>query len=173
MNFPLFHQVIVAGGLDPELRHSRKAIRETEKGSSGSDMVTLTGKTEKQNGTHKKSDSKNMSGESLFAGKYQRNYLFFIFFLLIAFFLMMWSFLERWYFLGESWYLSEWNKKPVPDRFGEPFSKFRFMKIKTEQLFRIMIARQQSSNVFFRKHTNFSISKSCFNSKFFSILAYF
>ena len=86
MNFPLFHQVIVAGGLDPELRHSRKAIRETEKGSSGSDMVTLTGKTEKQNGTHKKSDSKNMSGESLFAGKYQRNYFFFIFFLLIAFF---------------------------------------------------------------------------------------
>ena len=47
MNFALFHQVIVAGGLDPELRHSSTAMRDTEKGSVGGVMVTVCGKTEK------------------------------------------------------------------------------------------------------------------------------
>ena len=41
MNFPLFHQVIVAGGLDPELRHSSTARRDTENGSVGGEMVTV------------------------------------------------------------------------------------------------------------------------------------
>ena len=47
MNFALFHQVIVAGGLDPELQHSSTATRETEKGSAGGAMVTVCGKTER------------------------------------------------------------------------------------------------------------------------------
>lgn len=46
MNFPLFHQVIVAGGLDPELRHSSTARRDTENGSVGGEMVTVWGRTE-------------------------------------------------------------------------------------------------------------------------------
>ena len=41
MNFPFFHQVIVAGGLEPELRHSKKASFDTEKGSGGDVMVTV------------------------------------------------------------------------------------------------------------------------------------
>ena len=45
MNFPRFHQVIVAGGLDPELRHSNMANRVTEKGSAGGEMVTVKGST--------------------------------------------------------------------------------------------------------------------------------
>ena len=48
MNFALFHQVIVAGGLDPELRHSSTATRDTEKGSAGGVMVTVCGKTERK-----------------------------------------------------------------------------------------------------------------------------
>ena len=41
MNFPLFHHVIVAGGLEPELRHSKIAGLETENGSGGEEMVTV------------------------------------------------------------------------------------------------------------------------------------
>jgi hypothetical protein len=41
MNFPRFHQVIVAGGLEPELRHSKTAGREMENGSVGDEMVTV------------------------------------------------------------------------------------------------------------------------------------
>ena len=48
MNFPLFHQVIVAGGLEPELRHSKVAGLDTEKGSGGDEMVTVWGNTEKE-----------------------------------------------------------------------------------------------------------------------------
>ena len=48
MNFPLFHHVIVAGGLEPELRHSKKAGLDTEKGSGGDEMVTIWGNTEKR-----------------------------------------------------------------------------------------------------------------------------
>ena len=36
---------MVAGGLDPELRHSSTAGRETEKGSAGGEMVTVSGNT--------------------------------------------------------------------------------------------------------------------------------
>ena len=48
MNFPLFHHVIVAGGLEPELRHSKKAGLDTEKGSGGDEMVTIWGNTGKK-----------------------------------------------------------------------------------------------------------------------------
>ena len=48
MNFPFFHQVIVAGGLEPELRHSKKAGLDTEKGSGGDEMVTVWGNTVKK-----------------------------------------------------------------------------------------------------------------------------
>ena len=48
MNFPFFHQVIVAGGLEPELRHSKKASFDTEKGSGGVEMVTVWGNTVKK-----------------------------------------------------------------------------------------------------------------------------
>ena len=48
MNFPLFHHVIVAGGLEPELRHSKKAGLDTAKGSGGDKMVTIWGNTEKK-----------------------------------------------------------------------------------------------------------------------------
>ena len=45
MNLPLFHQVMVAGGRDPIERHSTMAGLETENGSTGSTMVTFSGKT--------------------------------------------------------------------------------------------------------------------------------
>ena len=44
--FPLLHQVIVAGGLDPMLLHSRKDLLDTEKGSRGTTMPTVRGRTE-------------------------------------------------------------------------------------------------------------------------------
>ena len=49
MNFPLFHQVMMAGGLEPRLRHSMTAAREMEKGSEGSTMLTFNGSTENEN----------------------------------------------------------------------------------------------------------------------------
>ena len=45
MNFPLFHQVMVALGLEPTLRHSTIAGLEIENGSTGSTMDTFSGST--------------------------------------------------------------------------------------------------------------------------------
>ncbi len=45
MNFPLLHQVMVAGGLDPWLLHSKLASAATEKGSDGWIISTVRGST--------------------------------------------------------------------------------------------------------------------------------
>ena len=47
MNFPFFHQVMVAGGLEPTLRHSNVVSRFTANGSSGREIDTERGSTAK------------------------------------------------------------------------------------------------------------------------------
>jgi hypothetical protein len=48
INFPRFHHVMVAGGLEPTLLHSMAAEREMENGSDGSTMDTFKGSTERK-----------------------------------------------------------------------------------------------------------------------------
>ena len=45
MNFPFFHQVIVAGGRDPKLLHTKTTDLDTDNGSSGRTSCTDVGST--------------------------------------------------------------------------------------------------------------------------------
>ena len=48
MNFPFFHQVIVAGGRDPLLLHTSMTDLDTDNGSSGLSSRTVVGSTRKK-----------------------------------------------------------------------------------------------------------------------------
>ena len=48
MNFPFFHQVIVAGGRDPLLLHTSITDLDTDNGSSGLSSCTVVGSTRKK-----------------------------------------------------------------------------------------------------------------------------
>ena len=47
MNFPFFHQVIVAGGRDPKLLQIKTTDFDTDNGSVGLTISTFVGSTEK------------------------------------------------------------------------------------------------------------------------------
>ena len=47
MNFPFFHQVIVAGGRDPKLLQIKTTDFDTDNGSDGLTISTSVGSTEK------------------------------------------------------------------------------------------------------------------------------
>ena len=49
MNLPFFHQVIVAGGLDPELLQINVTDFDTDNGSVGFTNSTFVGSTENEN----------------------------------------------------------------------------------------------------------------------------